>query len=359
MLRIPRRPRRPSVERLESRRLLSIAPSANTFGLTPPANAIDISLGHISAPRAIGSTTVTIAPQNITPGRTSTEFALFVQPYSGSGVLPRIVGAVQDGHSLPIQFGRPFSGRHVGKPINRAVAFFETGQAGPVTVLVAGQRHTTGSYTVETTLPGDVNGDGQVNLADAVAFAPTYASKPGEPQYVAAADYNQNGVVNLYDALALERNIAPQTAPGPPWAAINIAPDDAADYPGPKNSGGQTFKKHITINGYTTPGSIVLVDSTLGDYTFGSQAFSAGPNGFFSVPAENTQGVNTYNFKVLDPFGHQYIRSYPVYWLPFGAPGSKLKSSSGKHGGGRIGGKSSTSGTGRAPGQVPVSVVRN
>ena len=353
----PRCRSRPHLERLESRLTLSLSASANTYGLTPPANTIGISLGNVAKPGTIDATTVTIAPKNITPGKHSTEFALFVQPASGSEVVPRIVGVEQDGKRLPLQLGRPYSPRDAGTPTDQAVAFFETGHSGPVTVLVAGRKHSTGSYTVETTLPGDVNGDGQVNLADEIAFANTYVTKPGQPGYNPAADYNQNGIINLYDALALERNIAPLTKRGPAWAAINLAPQDAAHYPGPKDSGGDTLKQDVTIDGYTTPGSIVLVDSTLGNYKFSSQAVSTDAKGFFSVQATNTQGDNTYNLEILDPFGHQYIRSFPVFWIPFGAPGSKLKSTSGKSGGGRIGGKSTTSGTGTAPGQLPTSMV--
>ncbi len=231
-----------------------------------------------------------------------------------------------------MQFGRSYSPSEAGQPTDKSVAFFETGTAGTVTILVAGKGLSTGSYTVETTLPGDVNGDGQVNLADVQAFAKTYATKPGSSGpnkngYNAAADYNQNGLINLYDALALERNMTPLTKPGGGWAAINITPADALPYPGSRSSGGDTNDEKITINGYTTPGSIVLVDSTLGDYTFESQALATGANGFFSVKAENTQGVNTYNFKILDPFGHQYIRSFPVFWTAYAKPDSKYTSS--------------------------------
>ena len=81
----------------------------------------------------------------------------------------------------------------------------------------------------------------------------------------------------------------------------------------------------MTINGYTTPGSIVLVDSNQGDYTFASQAVATNARGFFTVQATNTQGVNTYNFKILDPFGHQYIRSFPVYWTVYAESGSPYK----------------------------------
>ena len=47
-------------------------------------------------------------------------------------------------------------------------------------------------------------------------------------------------------------------------------------------------------------------------------------NGNFSLTETNSQGVNTYNFLVIDPFGRQLIRSYPVFWIPYAAPGSKL-----------------------------------
>jgi hypothetical protein len=333
---------RPHLERLECRLVLSLPAGADSYGLTPPANTLGISLGDVAQPGAVDTTSVTIVSRNITPGKSSTEFALFVQPVSGSGIAPRIIGVEENGKRLPFQAGRPYSVRDAGQSTDQAVAFFETGNAGTVTVLVAGRNHSTGSYTVETTLPGDVLGEGQVDLADEIAFASTYASKPGEPAYNPAADYDQNGVINIYDAKALERNMPPLTKPGPSWAAINLAPQDAAHYSGPQNSGGDTNKQFITIDGYTTPGSIVLLDSTQANYKFGSAAVSTDANGFFSFPAENTQGDNTYNVEILDPFGYQYIRTYPVFWIPFGAPGSKLKSPSKSKSGDKIAGTSPT-----------------
>ena len=54
-----------------------------------------------------------------------------------------------------------------------------------------------------------MNGDGKVDLADLQAFAPTYMSRAGSPNYNPAADFNHNGIINLYDAKALLRNLAP------------------------------------------------------------------------------------------------------------------------------------------------------
>jgi hypothetical protein len=319
---------RPGLERLEVRLALSLPPSANTFGLTPPANAIGLSQGDVTRPGTAAATTVTISPQNITPGKSSTEFAVFVRPYGNSGLVPRIVGVEQNGQRLPAQHGRSYSPREAGQATDQGAVFFETSAPGTVTILVAGRGFSTGAYTVETTLPGDVNGDGQVNLADEQAFAKTYVTAPGvtglnKTGYDPAADYNQNGIINLYDALVMEQNMTPLTKPGGGWAAVNLAPADQIDYSGPRTSGGQTFHKNVTIDGYTTPGSVVLVDTKLGDYKFASQALATDARGFFTVQAINDTGINTYNFKILDPFGHQYIRSFPVYWIPYAVPNSK------------------------------------
>src|SRR5262249_54499914 len=157
------------------------------------------------------------------------------------------------------------------------------GRPGPLTVVVAGQHQTTGAFLDVTTLPGDLNADGRVDLADLPLFAPSYSSRRGQPAYDPAADFNQNGVVNLYDAKALEHNIRPLTPDRPPTAAVNLLPTDQAHYSAPKTSGGQTFKKHVTINGYATPGSIVLEDSSLGDYSFSGRAVATDARGFFSI----------------------------------------------------------------------------
>lgn len=337
----PRRRVPPRFDALETRLALSLAAGAPAFGLTPPANTISLALGNATRPSAASATTATINPINLTPGRSSTEFGVFVQPYGNSGIVPRIVGVEQNGHPLPMQFGRSYDPHLSNLPSDMSVAFFETGTAGPVTILVAGRGLSTGQYTVETTLVGDVNGDGRVNLADEQAFAGAYVSKPGDPTYIAAADSNQNGIINQYDAMALERNMTPYRKPGGGWVAINIAPNDAWKASPSTNSGGETSLKFVTINGYTTPGSIVLADSTEGVYDFGSVALPTDANGFFTIRADNTQGINIYNFKVLDPYGHQYIRSFPVLWQAFAKPNSPyvFRPTRITLGGGRITGK--------------------
>jgi hypothetical protein len=327
MARHPRGRSRPRLEPLETRLPLSISPSANTFGISPPANAIDVSLGTLTQPGAIATTSVTLMPQNITPHKHSTIFAVFVEPTATSGLNPRIVAVEEGGRTLPIQFGRAYRPQEAGQATDQAVAFFKADHAGSVSILVAGQTQTTGSYTVLTTLPGDVNGDGQVNLADLEPFAPAYGSSLGDPNYNPAADSNRNGYINLFDAKALEYNMAPVAPDGPLNAVINLAPSDQVHYPASKNSGGATLKQHVEIVGATMPGSIV-VEIRLSNLSTPHTAIATNAKGFFTVGSTNTQGVNTTNFLIIDPYGRQLVRSYPVFWIPFAQPHSKYQPSS-------------------------------
>ena len=53
------------------------------------------------------------------------------------------------------------------------------------------------------TVPGDVNLDGKVSLADLVTLANAYGSKPGDARWNSWADINRDGHVNLADLVSL------------------------------------------------------------------------------------------------------------------------------------------------------------
>ena len=207
----------------------------------------------------------------------------------------------------------------------RPAAFVKVSQPGPLTILVTGQHRSTGTYLVDTTLVGDVNGDGTVTQADLQPFASAYETVPGDPNYNLAADFNQDGIVNQIDAKALMQNMPPLTPKVPLQLVMNLLPADQAHFAASQNSGGSTFKQNVTIEGHTMPGSIVLEDNSNGYYKWDGGAVATDADGNFPVNEKNTQGVNTYNFLIIDPYGQQLIRSYPVFWIPFAAPGSKLK----------------------------------
>jgi hypothetical protein len=305
---------RPGLERLDVRLTLSTA---------IPANSIGTSVATVTRAGQVSSTSVAVAPKNLTQGKSSTLFAIFVQPEPGSSVAPRIVSVEgSNGQPLSLMQGRPYV---AGRDSGQASAFVKVSQPGPLTILVTGQHHSTGSYQVDTTLVGDVNGDGMVTQADLAPFASAYESVPGKSNYNLAADFNHDGIVNQIDAEALMENMPPLTPKVPLQLVMNLLPADQAHYAASKNSGGSTFKRVVTIEGHTMPGSIILEDDSRGYYKWDGGAVATDANGNFSVQETNTDGVNTYNFLVISPYGQQLVRSYPVFWIPFAAPGSKLK----------------------------------
>lgn len=304
---------RPCLESLESRVVQS-----GGF----PANTIGTSTGLVAAPGEVTAVSVTVAPKNLTPGKHSTIFGVFVQPTSGSALHPRIVAVEESGGvKVPLKQGRPFL-----QGYNDQVAgFVKIDRPGPLTILVSGSKHTTGSYLAEATLAGDVNGDGVVNQLDLPLFAAAYESKRGEPAYNAAADFNQNGRVNLYDAMALMHNLAPVGPKRPLHVVVNLAPADQTPLPTSVNSGGETYKRNVTIEGYTTPGSLVITDSKIQTYTFTGKAYVASSTGFFSIPTTNVFGLNNNDLLILDPYGHKLVRDYPIFWNTFALPHSPIQ----------------------------------
>lgn len=53
---------------------------------------------------------------------------------------------------------------------------------------------------------GDVNGDNNINLADAAAISLAWRTKPGDPKYNASADLNGDGSINVADAAIVAKN---------------------------------------------------------------------------------------------------------------------------------------------------------
>jgi len=73
--------------------------------------------------------------------------------------------------------------------------------------LLPGEKNTANNNSTSrwiiVTIPGDVNGDFKVGLADLVILAQAYGSKPGDPKWNPNADIDGKGVVGLTDLVIL------------------------------------------------------------------------------------------------------------------------------------------------------------
>lgn len=65
--------------------------------------------------------------------------------------------------------------------------------------------------TDTTTLPGDINEDGTVDLYDAIILANAFNSAPGMPTWNPGADLNSDDFVDLFDAIILSNNFGKKT----------------------------------------------------------------------------------------------------------------------------------------------------
>jgi PKD repeat protein len=57
-----------------------------------------------------------------------------------------------------------------------------------------------------TALAGDINGDGAVDIFDAIALSKAYSSRPGSLNWNPNADINSDNVIDIYDAITLASN---------------------------------------------------------------------------------------------------------------------------------------------------------
>ena len=56
---------------------------------------------------------------------------------------------------------------------------------------------------IRVRLFGDVNGDGVVNILDAILMGKAFGSHPGDSNWNPAADVDNNGTVNIIDAILI------------------------------------------------------------------------------------------------------------------------------------------------------------
>jgi hypothetical protein len=168
------------------------------------------------------------------------------------------------------------------------------------------------SAVVVAPLPGDVNGDGRVNLNDEQILVRSFGSKFGQPKYNFAADLNHNGFIGQGDARIILRHLTPPTPRIPLRLTVHLTPGDQLRTSLSPNSGGETRKRDVTIVGRTTPGAFIFSDPAAADFSFSGPAFAADANGLFSYKVHLTDRLTNFEFLAVDSFGHQTIRSLPI-----------------------------------------------
>jgi parallel beta-helix repeat protein len=67
------------------------------------------------------------------------------------------------------------------------------------------------SQTVRVTMAGDVNGDGSVDIYDAIVLAGAFNSYPSSSSWNGNADINSDNAVDIYDAILLANNFGKKT----------------------------------------------------------------------------------------------------------------------------------------------------
>jgi len=55
-------------------------------------------------------------------------------------------------------------------------------------------------------IPGDLNGDGTVNILDAIILSNAFGSTPGSTNWNPNAELNGDNTVNILDAILLSNN---------------------------------------------------------------------------------------------------------------------------------------------------------
>ena len=59
---------------------------------------------------------------------------------------------------------------------------------------------------VDWRMPGDVNGDGKVNLSNLTELSQAYGSTPASPNWNPNSDFNKDNIISVLDLYSIGKN---------------------------------------------------------------------------------------------------------------------------------------------------------
>ena len=165
--------------------------------------------------------------------------------------------------------------------------------------------------------------------ADLQAYAQSYLTFVGTPEFTPRYDFNGTGFIGQNDATPILRGLRAVTPKVPLQLTLTLAPGQAIKGSHPANNGPVTRLAQVTLIGKTTPNSIVFVDGqttakyplSTGNFKFQGGALAADEQGRFTLTLDlppNSRGgsLTAPGFLIRTPFGQQLIRSYPIRRVP-------------------------------------------
>ncbi|MGD0495919.1 MAG: dockerin type I domain-containing protein [Candidatus Bathyarchaeia archaeon] len=117
-----------------------------------------------------------------------------VTAYANTTAMGKEEATLTSGSSMSLMFAWDTTGYSYGNYTISAVA-----DTVPNETNTANNNMTDGSVVV--TIPGDINGDGTVDIYDAILLAGAFNSSPGSKRWNPNADINGDGIVDIYDAI--------------------------------------------------------------------------------------------------------------------------------------------------------------
>ncbi|WP_422926305.1 hypothetical protein [Singulisphaera sp. PoT] len=154
-------------------------------------------------------------------------------------------------------------------------------------------------------------------VATLQSFTQAYLSRVGDPNYNPAFDLNHNGQVGQDDGKILVGALPPLTGRVPLDLRLTVAPQDKACGKTSTNLGGASAHKVTTVIGHTTPGALIFTGTGTLDLKLRGPAAVADAQGNFSVKVTLENGINQLDFQVVDHYGQQYLRAFPILWTGF------------------------------------------